>query len=69
MIRIKIPMAGINGIKYCIAVLLESYRLAHPSFGISGKASIVVKTEPSIIGAIVKVRPYAMTKAITEKPK
>ena len=65
----KILIAGINGIKYCIVLLLVSYRPAQPSFGMFGKLSIVVNTEPSNIGANVKINPYDMTKAITENPR
>jgi len=57
MTKMNMPIAGINGTKYCTVVLLLSYRPAHPSFGISGKLSIVVNTVPSNIGAKVKINP------------
>ena len=53
----KIPIVGINGNKYCTVVLLASYRLDQPAFGLSGKESNAVKTDPITIGVKVNMIP------------
>jgi hypothetical protein len=65
----KIPIVGINGTRNCTVVLLVSYRLDQPVFGLSGKESNAVKTEPNNMGVNVKIIPYVMMNPITVNPR